>query len=131
MREQRRVERRKEVKKSRKEFLEDPYKFAKGLFLESKAGKIKCTKGELEEGHLANTYSDPRRDEELSPFTGRKRPTQPRVQFDLGDLNKKEAYDFVKKARAKGSSGNNSISYKMYKRCNKLRKQLFIVLKQM
>ena len=44
VREQRRVERRKEVKKSRKEFLEDPYKFAKGLFIESKAGKFDCIK---------------------------------------------------------------------------------------
>ena len=131
MREQRRVERKKEVRKTRKQFLDDPYKFAKSLFTESKTGKMECTKEELEK-HLADTYNDPRREEELEqPTGGLQRPTQPGVSFDLSDLKKKEVDDFIRKARAKSAPGNDGISYKMYKHCPKLRKQLFLLLRQM
>ena len=131
LREQRRVERKKEVKETRKKFLEDPYKFAKGLFTESKGGKLECPKEELEK-HLAQTYNDARRDEELQqPSGGLQRPTAPGVPFDLSDMKKKEVDDFVKKARSKSSPGNDGISYKMYKHCPKLRKQLFLLLRHM
>jgi len=131
LREQRRVERKKEVKETRKKFLDDPYKFAKGLFTENKGGKLECTKEELE-SHLAQTYNDPRRDEDLQqPSGGLQRPTAPGVAFDLSDLKKKEVDDFIKKARSKSSPGNDGISYKMYKQRPKLRKQLFLLLRQM
>ena len=112
------------MRKTRKDFLADPYKFAKGLFTENKSGKLECTKEELEK-HLAETYSDPRREEDLPPCPGLKRPTHPGSPFDLGDLRKQEVDDFVKKARTKSCPGNDGISYKVYKRCGKLRKQLF------
>ena len=96
VREQRRLDRRKEVRKARKDFITDPYKFAKGLFTENKSGKLECTKEELE-SHLAQTYSDPRRDEEFPPFPGLKKPTRPGVPFNIKDLKKKEVDDFVKK----------------------------------
>ena len=50
---------------------------------------MECTKDELED-HLAKMYSDPRRDKELPLFAGLKRPKQPGVQFNLGDLKKKD-----------------------------------------
>ena len=131
LREQRRVERKKEVKETRRKFLDDPYTFAKGLFTESKGGKLECSKEELE-SHLSQTYSDPRREEELQrPIGGLQRPTAPGVSFDLSDMKKKEVDDFIKKARSKSSPGNDGISYKMYKQCPKLRKQLFLLLRQM
>ena len=130
-REQRRIERKREVKATRKKFLDDPYKFAKGLFTESKAGKLECPKEELE-SHLAKTYNDAMRDEELQqPVGGLLRPTRPGVPFDLSDLRKKEVDDFIRKARSKSSPGNDGISYKVYKQCPKLRKQLFLLLRQM
>ena len=46
-------------------------------------------------------------------------------------MKKKEVDDFIKKACSKSSPGNYGISYKMYKQCPKLRKQLFLLLRQM
>ena len=130
VRDQRRLDRRREVRKARKDFISDPYKFAKGLFTESKSGKLECTKQELE-SHLAQTYNDPRREEELPPFPGLKKPTRPGIAFNMADLKKKEVDDFIKKARTKSCPGNDGISYKVYKRCDKLRKHLFLLLRQM
>ena len=90
-----------------------------------------CSKEELE-SHLAQTYNDSRRDEELQqPKGGLQRPTEPGIPFDLSDMKKKEVDDFIKKARSKSSPGNDGISYKMYKQCPKLRKQLLLLLRQM
>ena len=91
---------------------------------------MECTKKELED-HLSGTYSDPKRNEDLPPFPGLKRPTHPGTPFDMKDLKKKEVDDFVRKARTKGCPGNDGISYKVYKRCSKLRRQLFLLLRQM
>ena len=100
---------------TRKKFLDDPYKFAKGLFTESKAGKLECPKEELE-SRLAKTYNDAMRDEELQqPVSGLLRPTKPIVPFDLSDLRKKEVDDFIRKVRSKSLPGNDGISYKVYK----------------
>ena len=67
------------MKATRKKFLDDPYKFAKGLFTESKADKLECSKEELE-SHLVKTYNDAMRDEELQqPVGGLLRPTKPGV----------------------------------------------------
>ena len=49
----------------------------------------------------------------------------------MKDLKKKEVDDFVKKARTKSCPGNDGISYKVYKRCDKIRRQLFLLLRQM
>ena len=55
-----------------------------------------------------------------------KRPTEPGVQFDLSEYN-----NFIKKARAKSSPGNVGVSYKVYKKCLRLRKRLFLLLRKM
>ena len=54
MRKERKLKRRREKEKTRKSFIRDPYKFAKGIFTESKSGTLKCTKEELE-SHLQET----------------------------------------------------------------------------
>ena len=130
MRKERKLKRRREKVKTRKSFIRDPYKFAKGIFTESKSGTLKCTKEELE-SHLQQTYSDPRRAERLPHMRNLKRPTKPGVQFDLSDLKAKEYNDFIKKALAKSSPGNDGVSYEVYKKCSRLRNRLFLLLRKM
>ena len=67
---------------------------------------MESTKEELE-SHLAQTYNDPRREEELPPFPGLKKPTRPGLAFNMTDLKKKEVDDFIKKARTKSCPGND------------------------
>ena len=57
MRKDGKLKRRREKDISRKSFIRDPYKFAKGIFTESTSGTLRCTKAELE-SHLKETYSD-------------------------------------------------------------------------
>ena len=109
-------------------FLTDSFKFAKGLSAESKSGRLECTKKELQE-HLSRT--DPKRDEDLPPFVGLKIPTHPGTPFDMKDLKKKEVDDFVRQSRTKGCPLNDGITYKVYKRYSKLRRKLFLPLRQM
>ncbi|KAL9964680.1 hypothetical protein ACROYT_G028355 [Oculina patagonica] len=127
---ERRLSRRKEKKKVRQQFVKNPYKFAKGLFVESKSRKLECAKEELE-NHLKATYSDPKREDELPRMAGLQKPTSPGVAFDMSDIKMKEVDDFVRKARAKSAPGNNGIIYKVYKKCPLLRNHLFRLLHEM
>ena len=55
------------------------------MFTEGKAGKLEFSNKELE-SHLAKTYNDAIRDEELQQSGGGLlRPTKPGVPFDLSD----------------------------------------------
>ena len=121
--------RKREKRKCRTNFVKNPYKFAKGLFEEGKSGKLNCTKEELEES-LRTTYSDPARKIPMEHMPGIPRPTQPGVKFKLGDYTLEEVKNFVKKARAKSSPGQDGVPYKVYKRCPKLLVWLFLILKK-
>ena len=127
---ERRPSRRQKKKKVRQGFIKDPYKFAKGLFSESKSGKLECTKEELE-NHLKETYSDPEGQYRLPRMAGLQTPTTPSVAFDMSDIKAKEVDDFVRKARSKSAPGNDGISYKVYKKCPFLRILLSLPLRDM
>ena len=89
MRSERRMQRKKERHRCRRNFVKNPYKFAKGIFIESKSGNLECTKEELE-NHLRCTYSDPTREVEMPEIHGTRRPAEPGIPFNLGDIKKKE-----------------------------------------
>ena len=57
------------------------------------------------------------------------RPTEPGVQFDLGPLKVKELETFLRKARSASAPGPNGIPYRVYKKCDDIRKFLFRLLK--
>ena len=120
----RRNERRKESKRTREQFIKNPYAVTKKMFTESKSGKLKCTKEELDK-HISDTYSDPQRDEPLPPMSGLKHPTAPGIKFQLGAIKEKEVDNFVRKTRAKSAPGGDRVSYKVYKYCDRLRHKLF------
>ena len=66
------------------------------------------------------TYSDPKRNEPLTPVDGLKYPTNPGVGFQVGNFKKKEVDDFVRKASVKRAPGDDGVSYKVYKYCDRL-----------
>ena len=126
----RRAERRKESQRTREQFLKNPYEATKKLFAEARSGKLKYTKEDLDD-HIQETYSDPKRNESLPFMEGLKHSTKPGVKFQLGDLRGKELDTFVKKARAKSAPGGDGVSYKVYKYCERLRRKLFLLLKDL
>ena len=125
-----RCERRKENRKTRKQFLKNPYEVTKKMFTEATSGTRKCTKQKLDD-HIKETYSDTKRDEILPPMEGSKRPTKPGIKFDLGDIKKKEVDVFVKKARAKSAPGRDGLSYKVNKYCEHLIQKSFLLLREL
>ena len=62
---------------------------------------------------------------------GLKRPTAPCVSYQLGPIREKEVDEFVRKARAKSAPGGDSVSYKVFKYCDKLRHTLFEMLRDL
>ena len=123
-----RREKRKGKELARKQFLKDPFKFAKSLFTQKCSGMLEATKEELE-GHLRAVYCDVRRSEELDMRDGFVRPSPPGHVFETGELRWHEVTEFVKKARAGSCPGNNGIPYKVLKRCPRVLKELWKVLR--
>ena len=123
MRKLRRNARRREARRTREQFLKDPFGSVKKLFAEARNGELACSKQELDD-HVRATYSDPRREEEIPYMQGLKRPPPPGVKFNMGDITVEEVSNFVRKARAKSAPGRDGISYKAFKYCPKLRKSL-------
>lgn len=62
---------RKESKKEREQFLKNPYETAKKLFTETRSGKMKCTKDEVDT-HVIDTYSDPMKNQPMPEMRGRR-----------------------------------------------------------
>ena len=108
--------------------MRDPFKYTKKLFTAKTSGKLSISKDVLDD-YLEKTYSDNDRDKELPYMTGLVRPTQPGVPFELGPLKINELENFLKKARSASAPGPNGIPYRVYKKCPKIRKWLFSVLK--
>lgn len=121
-------EKRRKRAKARKEFVQDPYKFAKKLFVGRTSGVLRVSKTELEE-HVEAVYSDKERDSELQPIDGLVWPGPPGKEFDVGELRWKEVTEFVRKARSGSAPGANGIPYKVFKSCPGLLRELWKILK--
>ena len=123
----RRRKRRRESKRTREQFIKNPYEASKKLFTEARSGSLKCTKEKLDT-HVRQTYSDQERDQPMPPMDGLFYPTPPSFKFPLEPLREHEVDDFVKKARAKSAPGADGVSYRVFKYCKKLRHSLFRLL---
>ncbi len=119
---------RKERERKRARFFNNPFQFTKDIFDKAKSGTLKVSQDELEE-HLKNTYCDSDRNSPMPHIDGLVHPTTPSVPFDISEPKISEIEQFLKKTRAGSSPGNNGIPYKVYRKCTKLRKILWKLLK--
>ena len=119
---------RKKREKSRRSFFENPHRFTRKLFEQSKSGEFNIPQQELED-HLRNVYSDLHREEPMADIAGLVRPSKPGVMFDESEPKLAEVEKFINKARAASAPGPNGIPYKVYKKCEELKKFLWRLLK--
>ena len=119
---------RKERERQRKAFFKNPYQFTKGLFAQSKNGELQVPKEVLEE-NLKKTYSDESRSRPMPDIEGLVRPTRPGTEFDTAEPRLAEVDRFIMRARSVAAPGPNGVPYKVYKKCEKLRKYLWRLLK--
>ena len=108
-----------------KEFNNDPFKFVKRIFIESKSG-TQCTKEELED-KLKETYSDPKKGERFPYMKKLSRPMKPGMLLDMQVLKAREVDRFINKTRTKVSPTNDGVSYKVSKKYPRLRCILFLL----
>ncbi|XP_060589960.1 uncharacterized protein LOC132745155 [Ruditapes philippinarum] len=119
---------RREKTKKRTAFISNPYKFTKELLGEEKCGKLESSRNEVEE-YLKETHSDPHRSESLGEC-GRIQPVdEPAIPLNMKEPTWKEINDVVKKARSCSAPGPSGIPYKVYKKCPKLLRTLWSLLR--
>lgn len=73
--------RRRERARKRAAFLANPFKLTKQLLGQKRTGRLTCSRDAIND-HLKCTYSDPRRDQPLGPFSGMITPPEPTADFD-------------------------------------------------
>ncbi|CAC5393678.1 unnamed protein product [Mytilus coruscus] len=94
----------------------------------NKGGISKSTKEEVEK-HLSETHSDERQWEHLGNCNRIENVPEPEIPKNTKEPSWKEVSDVVKKARSASSPGPNGIPYKVYKKCPKILKHLWRLLK--
>ena len=119
---------RREKAKKRTAFISNPYKFTNNLLSDEKSGKLESSQDEVEH-YLRETHSDPHRSEPLGEC-GRIQPAEdPVIPLDMKEPTWKEVTDVVKKARSCSAPGPSGIPYKVYKKCPKLLRTLWSLLR--
>ena len=121
---------RRKYAKNCKEFLSQPYDFARSLLSPKPKGELGDSKEDVEE-FLKAAHSDPDREVTKERCEGLKEFQQAEVQFDdkLPTFN-----EFRKKlirTRSNSAPGPNGVPYLVYKRCPKVAKLLWMYLKDL
>lgn len=106
----------------------NPFKYLSKLLSDKRSGELQATKEEVEE-HLRQVHSDPRREDALGDMEKLIKPAEPSIPFRAEELSWQEVNTFLRKARAKSALGPNSIPYKMYKYCERLKRRLWKLLR--
>ena len=121
---------RKKYSKNCKEFLNQPYDFARKVIAPKPKGNLSNSKEEVEE-HLKKAHSDPQKDLHREPQEDLWEYDEPKVQFNNDPPSFNEFMKVLRKTRAKSAPGPNGVPYIVYKRCPKVARQLWLYLKGM
>ena len=126
---EKRRKKQREQRRQRGQFKKNPFKAVKEILDPSPVGELVCTKEELD-GHLKRTYGDPDRSKPIGYLAGLPETApEPEVPFNTKMISWKEFEAVVKKARSKSAPGNNSIPYVVYKRCPKISRNLWNLIR--
>ena len=109
-----------------RQFFENPHRFTRKLFEQSESGEFNIQQ-ELKD-HLGNIYSDLHREAPLIDIVGLVRPFKSCMMFDGSELNLPKVGQVINKSRAASAPGSNGIKYKVYKKCEELKKFLWVLL---
>lgn len=120
--------RRKERARKRVAFISNPFGFTKKILGQKRSGHLACTEEEVNK-YLSTTYSDSARDKELGPCKTLITPPEPTLAFNTREPTLKEVEEVVKAARTSSAPGPSGVSYVVYKRCPRLLKRLWKLIK--
>jgi hypothetical protein len=115
---------RRNMRRSRDEFISNPYKYTTRILGKAKSGSLETPVNEVEK-YLAGVHSDSQRDEPLQGSEAFYQPEEQTVGFDMSEIKWKEVQQVVQKARAGSAPGISGITYQVYKKCPKLLRRLW------
>nr|XP_055041026.1 uncharacterized protein LOC129428141 [Misgurnus anguillicaudatus] len=121
-------QRRKKQEAARAQFIKDPYRFTKSLLGEVRSGTLMSTKEETEQA-VEEGFSDPTRDEALEENLRLLNIDPPTTTLSTECPSWREVQEVVKKARSSSAPGPSGIPYKVYKRCTKLLRRLWKLMR--
>ncbi|XP_035685395.1 uncharacterized protein LOC118421998 [Branchiostoma floridae] len=118
---------RKDRERRRAEFVANPFKFTKQMLGAKTSGNLTASVEEVEI-HLRATHGDQHRDSPIEDIEGMEEPA-PVYPMDCSEIKLSEVKEVVQKARAGSAPGPSGITYKVYKKCPKLVRRLWKLLK--
>ena len=120
--------RRRKKTRARKQFVADPYNFTRKLLGKEASGRLNCPIEEVE-NHLKDVHSDEHSNEDLGEWGSLLEAKEPEVAFDSSEPRLKEIQAMLKKARSGSAPGPNGITYQVYKKCPRLTRRLWRLLR--
>ena len=118
---------RKTFSKNSKDFLSQPFDFARKVIAPKPTGNLESSKDEVEK-HLKEAHSDPFKEQKREPPEDLWAYEEPCVEFNNKPPSFNEFMKRLRKTRAKSAPGPNGIPYMVYKRCPKVARQLWLYL---
>jgi hypothetical protein len=119
---------RKERAKKRSAFVANPYRFTSTVLEGKRSGKLTSPKEAVEE-HLKKTHGDEQQWRPLGSCSRIEDVAPPEIPMDMKEPTWKEVTDIVKKSRSASAPGTNGIPYKVYKKCPKILRHLWKLMK--
>lgn len=113
---------------ARAQFIKDSYRFSKSLLGEARSGILISSKEEVEE-FVAESFSDPSRNEALPENCGFDSINPPTCPLSTELPSWIEVQEVVKHARSSSARGPSGIPYKVYKKCPKLLRRLWKLMR--
>ena len=119
---------RKKFSSNCKEFLGQPYQFARNILAPKPKGELKSTKDEVEK-HLSEVHSDPNQGKERDDHDDLINYELKDIAFDDNPPAFKEFATKLRRTRSKSAPGPNGVPYLVYKRCPGVAKLLWNYLR--
>ena len=119
---------RRERTRKRAAFIANPYRFTKTLLGEERGGSLQSSEEEVVK-YLREVHSDPNREHPLGDCDRISAVDPPKFSLNMKEPSLQEVRDVVKKARACSAPGPSGIPYKVYKKCLKLLRRLWLLLR--
>ena len=119
---------RKKFSSNCKEFLGQPYQFARSLLAPKPKGDLQSTKEEVEQ-HLKEAHCDPDHGKEREDLEDLLQYEPSEMEFDDNPPAYKEFANKLRKTRSKSAPGPNGVPYLVYKRCPGVAKLLWSYLR--
>ncbi|XP_021365777.1 uncharacterized protein LOC110458420 [Mizuhopecten yessoensis] len=120
---------RKDRARKRESFIKDPYSFTKTLLGGERSGRLDSSTADIEQ-HLRETHGDEDRGIPLGNCPRIEAEEPPEFPLDTKEPTWKEIQDVVKKARTGSAPGPSGIPYKVYKKCPRLLRRLWQLLRK-